>query len=88
MASMADAYEVNIASHTSSGPLSTVISAHFCAAIPNFRIMEIDVDEVPWRRSLLTRPYVVENGEFLLPQGPGWGAEIDEAVVRDHPAKA
>jgi L-alanine-DL-glutamate epimerase-like enolase superfamily enzyme len=87
MAAMADAYEVNVASHTSSGPLSTVISAHYCAAIPNFRVMEIDVDEVPWRGKLLTRPYAVENGEFLLPAGPGWGTDIDEEVVRAHPAK-
>ncbi|MCC6472265.1 MAG: mandelate racemase/muconate lactonizing enzyme family protein [Burkholderiales bacterium] len=86
MAAMADAWEVNVASHTSSGPLSTLASAHFCAAIPNFRIMEIDVDEVPWRGQLLTRPYRIENGEFLLPEAPGWGADIDEAVVRAHPA--
>ena len=25
---------------------------HFCAAIPNFRIMEIDIDDVPWRDDL------------------------------------
>ena len=43
------------------------MSAHFCAAIPNFRIMEFDVDEVPWKPKLLTRPYVIENGELLLP---------------------
>jgi galactonate dehydratase len=87
MAAMADAFEVNVASHCSSGPLSTLISAHFCAAIPNFRIMEIDVDEVPWRQQLLTRPNKVENGEFVLPSLPGWGADVNEEVVRAHPAK-
>ena len=88
MASMADAYEVNVASHCSSGPLSTLISAHFCRAIPNFRIMEIDVDEVPWRTQLLTQSYRIENGEFFMPEAPGWGADIDEDVVRAHPAIA
>ncbi|MSQ50548.1 MAG: mandelate racemase/muconate lactonizing enzyme family protein [Betaproteobacteria bacterium] len=87
MASMADAYEVNVASHCSSGPLSTLISSHFCCAIPNFRIMEIDVDEVPWRSRLLTRPYKIVDGEFHIPTGPGWGADIDEEIVRAHPAK-
>ena len=86
MASMADAYEVNVASHCSSGPLSTLISAHFCRAIPNFRIMEIDVDEVPWRSQLLTKSYSIENGEFLMPEAPGWGADINEDIVRAHPA--
>ncbi|HWG06219.1 MAG TPA: mandelate racemase/muconate lactonizing enzyme family protein [Beijerinckiaceae bacterium] len=87
MATMADAYEVNVASHGFAGPLTTVISAHFCAAIPNFRIMECDIDEVPWRSHLLTNPYRIENGEIVLPEGPGWGTEIDESVLKAHAAK-
>ena len=88
MASMADAYEVNVAAHNSSGPLSTVISGHFCSVVPNLRTMEIDMDEVPWRPKLLTNPYRVENGEFTLPPGPGWGTDIDEDVARKHAVKA
>jgi L-alanine-DL-glutamate epimerase-like enolase superfamily enzyme len=87
MAAMADAYEVNVASHNFNGPLANIMSAHFCAAIPNFRIMEFDVDEVPWKTKLLTNPYVIENGDLLLPTGPGWGTVVNEAVVRAHPAK-
>jgi galactonate dehydratase len=87
MAAMADAYEVNVASHNFNGPLANIMSAHFCAAIPNFRIMEFDVDEVPWKPKLLTNPYIVDNGEVLLPAGAGWGTEIDEAMVRAHPGK-
>ncbi|HLH97545.1 MAG TPA: mandelate racemase/muconate lactonizing enzyme family protein [Xanthobacteraceae bacterium] len=87
MAAMADAYEVNIASHNFSGPLSAVISAQFASVVPNFRIMELDVDEVPWKSKLLTHPYRIENGCFVPPAGPGWGTDIDEAVVRAHPAK-
>jgi L-alanine-DL-glutamate epimerase-like enolase superfamily enzyme len=87
MAAMADAYEVNVASHNFNGPLASIMSAHFCAAIPNFRIMEFDVDEVPWKPKLLTRPYVIENGELLLPNGAGWGTAVNEAVIRAHPAK-
>jgi galactonate dehydratase len=87
MAAMADAYEVNIASHNFSGPLSAVISAHFASVVPNFRIMEFDVDEVPWKPKLLTNPATIEDGAFVLPAGPGWGTDIDEAVLRAHPAK-
>src|SRR5260370_27636962 len=76
MAALADAYEVNVASHNFSGPLSAVISAHFCAVVPNFRIMEFDVDEVPWKPKLLTNPPRIENGAFVLPAGPGWGTPI------------
>ena len=87
MAAMADAYEVNVASHNFSGPLSAVISAHFASVVPNFSIMELDVDEVPWKPELLTNPPKIENGMFALPAGPGWGTDIDEAVLRAHPAK-
>ncbi len=87
MAAMADAYEVNVASHNFSGPLSAVISAQFASVVPNFRIMELDVDEVPWKPKLLTNPPKIENGTFTPPRGPGWGTEIDEAVLRAHPAK-
>jgi L-alanine-DL-glutamate epimerase-like enolase superfamily enzyme len=87
MAAMADAYEVNVASHNFSGPLSAVISAHFASVVPNFRIMELDVDEVPWKPKLLTNPPTIADGTFRPPAGPGWGTDIDEAVLRAHPAK-
>jgi galactonate dehydratase len=87
MAVTADAYDINVASHNFSGPLANVMSAHFCAAIPNFRIMEFDADEVPWKPKLLTNPYVIEDGAMLLPTGPGWGTVVNEAVVRAHPPK-
>jgi galactonate dehydratase len=88
IAAMADAWEVNVAPHNFYGHLSTLMSAHFCAALPNFRIMEIDIDDVPWKDDLVTVPPVIENGELVLPSGPGWGAEIDEAAVRAHPPRS
>jgi L-alanine-DL-glutamate epimerase-like enolase superfamily enzyme len=84
IAAMADAYEINVAPHNFYGHLSTLMSAHFCAAVPNFRIMEIDIDDVPWKDELVTKPPVVENGALVVPTGPGWGADIDERVVRAH----
>jgi L-alanine-DL-glutamate epimerase-like enolase superfamily enzyme len=85
IAAMADAHEINVAPHNFNGHLGTLMSAHFCAAIPNFRVMEIDIDDVPWKDALLTVPPVIEHGELLLPTGPGWGAEVNEEVVRAHP---
>jgi galactonate dehydratase len=87
MAALLDAYEINVAAHNSHGPLGSLISAQFCAVIPNFRYLELDVDEVPWRRSLLTHAAVVENGEYVLPNRPGWGADLNEAVALEHPLK-
>ncbi len=87
IAAMAEAFEVNVAPHNFYGHLSTLMSAHFCAAIPNFRIMEIDIDDVPWKDDLVTHPPVIEDGHLIVPTGAGWGAELDEAAVRAHPPK-
>jgi L-alanine-DL-glutamate epimerase-like enolase superfamily enzyme len=87
IAAMADVYDVNVAPHNFYGHLASTISAHFCAAVPNFRIMEIDIDGVPWRDDIVSAPPVIENGDFVLPTGPGWGVEVDEAGLRKHPPK-
>ena len=52
---------------------SSVIGAHFCAAIPNFAVMEIDIDSVPWRDELVTVSPRFEDGSYVVPDAPGWG---------------
>jgi L-alanine-DL-glutamate epimerase-like enolase superfamily enzyme len=87
IAAMADVYEVNVAPHNFYGHLASAISAHFCAAVPNFRIMEIDIDGVPWRDEIVDTPAVFDKGDYILPKGPGWGVEVNEAGLRKHPVK-
>jgi len=77
IATMADAYEVNVAPHNFNGHLGSLISAHFCAAVPNFKVMEIDIDDVLWKDDIVTPPPVIESGEFLLPTGPGCDADVN-----------
>ena len=48
IAATAEAHEVNVAPHNFYGHLCTMMSAHFAAAVPNLRIMEIDVDRLSW----------------------------------------
>ena len=87
IATMAEAFEVNVAPHNFYGHLSTLMSAHFCGALPNFRIMEIDIDDVPWKDDLVTEPPKIEDGHLILPTGPGWGAELNEEAILAHPPK-
>ncbi len=87
IAAMADVYEVNVAPHNFYGHLASAISAHFCAAVPNFRIMEIDIDGAHWRDELVDKPPVFEDGDYIVPKGPGWGVEVNEAGLRRHPVK-
>jgi galactonate dehydratase len=87
IAAMADVYEMNVAPHNFYGHLCSVISAHFSAAVPNFRIMEIDIDSVKWRDEFVVNPPVIEDGCFILPTGPGWGIEVNEDAIRARPPK-
>ncbi len=87
IATLADAYETDCAPHNFYGDLASIMSAHFCAAIPNFRIMEIEVDDVPWKSDLVTNPPVIERGELMVPQGPGWGTEVNEEALKEHPPR-
>jgi len=85
IAAMADAYEVNVAPHNFNGHIGSLMSAHMCAAIPNFGVMEIDIEDVPWKDELVSPTPKIENGMFVLPSGPGWGVEVNEEVIRAHP---
>jgi len=87
IAAMADAFEINVAPHNFYGHLSTMMSAHLAAVVPNLRIMEIDPDVVPWHDDLFTVKPVIDGGQMMLPTGPGWGTEVNEQAVRAHPPK-
>ena len=88
IANLAEAYEVNVAPHNFYGPLADLISAHFCAAVPNIRIMEYEADDVPWKNDLVTRPNQIVDGAFVIPTGAGWGADVDEEAVRARPPRS
>ncbi len=87
IAAMADTYEINVAPHNFYGHLATMMNASFCAVVPNLRIMEIDLDKVPWYDELFTVQPRIEDGHLLLPEGPGWGTEVNEDAVRAHPPR-
>jgi L-alanine-DL-glutamate epimerase-like enolase superfamily enzyme len=85
IADLAETYEVTCAPHNYYSHLATMIAAQWCAAIPNARILEIDVDDVPWRDELVTARPRIANGELAIPAGPGWGADVVEDVLDAHP---
>ena len=87
IAAMADAHEVNVAPHNFYGHLCSAMSANFCAAVPNFRIMEIDIDDVPWKDDLVTHPPEIVDGEYVLSDRPGWGTDVNEEAVAAHPPR-
>ncbi len=86
IAASADAHEVNVAPHNFYGHLSTMMNAHFAAAVPNLRIMEIDIDRLAWDDEIFTVEPPIEDGHLVIPSTPGWGTEPNEDAIRAHPA--
>jgi L-alanine-DL-glutamate epimerase-like enolase superfamily enzyme len=85
MSALADSYEVNVAAHNYHGYLSTLMGAHLCALLPNFKAMEFVVDEVPWMQDLFTHPLEISDGVMRVPSRPGWGIDVNEEALRAHP---
>ena len=73
---------VGAAPHNPSGPISTLTSAHLCAALGG--MLEYAWGEVPWRASLLTPTEQIRDGALHLPNGPGLGTDLNEATLREH----
>ena len=87
IAAAAEAYEINVAPHNFYGHLCTMMNAHFAAAVPNLRIVETDIDRLPWDDELFTHAPQIENGYLIVPDRPGWGTEPNEEAMRKHPPK-
>ena len=85
MAAAAAAYDVNVAPHNYYGHLCTMMSAHFAASVPNLRIMETDIDRLPWDDELVSHPPSYEDGHLVVPDRPGWGTEPNEEAIAAHP---
>ena len=82
IAALAETHELACAPHNYYSHLATFIAAQWCAAIPNVRLLEIDVDDVPWREELTTAVPEIRDGELVVPGGPGWGCDVVEDVLR------
>lgn len=82
---MADAYYVTLAPHNSNGPISTIASLHLDISIPNVHRQELFLNSLPYYQEVLTNPLIIEDGYGAPPAGPGWGTELNEAVLAKYP---
>ena len=82
---LAEVYQLNVAPHNYYSHLASFISASLCAVLPNVRIMEIDIDDVPWKDELVTLPPRIVDGRMAIPGGPGWGTDVVEEALLAHP---
>ncbi len=84
IAALAETRNIPVAPHSPAGPVSTIAGVHLAASIRNFLILEYAFGEVPWREQLIAPPERIEGGFMRLPEGPGFGVELDQETVRAH----
>jgi L-alanine-DL-glutamate epimerase-like enolase superfamily enzyme len=86
IAQFADGQTIPVAPHNISSPVGTLTSAHFCAAIPNFLVLEFHASDVPFWNDLvdgIPKP-IIQNGSIQLPDKPGLGVKLNEDVARKY----
>jgi galactonate dehydratase len=84
IAALAEVKQISVAPHSPAGPVSMMAGVHLAATISNFTVLEYAFGEVDWR-SQLTRPAeAIQNGYIKVPDAPGLGIELDEAMLAAH----
>ena len=83
IANMAEVYYVPLAPHNVCGPLGTMASAHVCASIPNFLVLEWHwIDYEGWDELTIQDQPVIQDGHVVLTSKPGIGLEVNDDVAR------
>lgn len=67
--------------HSYKTGINIAASLHFVAALPNSQYFEYCVEQGPLRQTLTRQRFPVVDGEIRVPEEPGLGIELDEAVV-------
>lgn len=77
VAAMASAFGVTMAHHE-----EPQISAHLLASIPHSACLEVfHPDRDPLFYVLVANRAKFDDGFYTVPQGPGWGLELDQGVI-------
>jgi L-alanine-DL-glutamate epimerase-like enolase superfamily enzyme len=87
IADYAAANNMQCAVHMANSPLGQLASAHFAATIRNFMVLEYHAVDIPWWQDLVTgvkKPIIEVGGYQTVPDTPGLGVELNEAVVKQH----
>jgi galactonate dehydratase len=85
IANMAEIYYIPFAPHNVSSPIGTMASAHVCATVPNFLVLEFHwLHRDYWSTITKQKGDIIKHGWITLPDTPGIGLELDEEVAKAH----
>lgn len=86
IAAMAEGYEALVAPHNAQSPFSTIVNLHVGATLSNLLIQEcFDDFLVPWSREIMSGWARITDGLLDVPDGPGFGVELDLAEMAKYP---
>ena len=85
MAALCEAHYLALAPHNPSGPVANAATLHIAASTLGFRILEICLTDVSWRKELTNERVVFDKGNILIPTGVGLGLEINEENCLKYP---
>ena len=87
IATLCEAHMMPCIPHVWSNGLVVACSLHAIGSVPNAPYAEI-TDDVLWpaplRDRILTQPFEIVDGWIDVPQGPGWGVELDWEFIEAH----
>lgn len=85
IANMAEIYSMPFAPHNVSSPIGTMASAHVCATIPNFLVLEFHWTERDyWTTIIKENRDIIKDGFIEMSDAPGIGLELDEEVAQKY----
>jgi L-alanine-DL-glutamate epimerase-like enolase superfamily enzyme len=85
IANLAELYYIPFAPHNVSSPIGTLASAHVCATVPNFMVLEFHwLHRDYWTTIIQEKEDIIRDGYITLTDRPGIGVELDEEVGRQH----
>ncbi|MFB6221550.1 MAG: mandelate racemase/muconate lactonizing enzyme family protein [Halolamina sp.] len=85
IANRAEENYITFSPHNVCGPVGTMACVHLGASIANFGHLEYHALEVDWWEDLLVRSEpLIRDGRIEVPETPGLGVELDEAVAGEH----
>jgi galactonate dehydratase len=85
IAAMAETAGIGLAPHNPLGPIAGVAALHFGIATPNVIIQDEMSGAVPWYGEVVQWPIERKPGRWDVPEKPGLGVEVNEAVIARHP---
>jgi L-alanine-DL-glutamate epimerase-like enolase superfamily enzyme len=77
---------IQTAIHFAGSPVGCLASVHMAATLKDMLAMENHAVDIPWWGDLVSGPSkpIVNRGYITVPDAPGLGVELNEAVVKEH----